>query len=66
MWLSICLEQGTDCLHVVWPMRLSVSKFHHLASVKYQNSLKYCIGTGLLGFQCFDAVGWAAGRASGL
>jgi len=34
-------------------------------SVRNGNTCKYSRCTGKIGLQCFDAVGWAAGRASG-
>ena len=42
----------------------SLSSFHN--TCPYHCSLFYELITGKVCFQCFDAVGWAAGRASGL
>ena len=54
--MVICLKRGAD-LHVaqLMPLPLTIS-----CSSKIQ------IGFTFQCLQCFDAVGWAAGRASGL
>jgi len=56
----ICLEVGAD-LHMaqLMPLPLPISCF-----IKIQIGFTFlCVCVCL---QCFDAVGWAAGRASGL
>ena len=96
--IIICLEQGEDCLNVVWLLLLPF-QYHVLLWRRWLGGRKgiqpvkteqwgagmvICLERGadlhmavnwvfvyLLDFmvhslQCFDAVGWAAGRASGL
>ena len=58
MWLSIYLERGADCLHMVQLMPLHPKPRHLLPHLN--PDWFYLSGAG------FDAVGWAAGRASGL
>jgi len=72
-----CLEQGTD-LHMaqLMPLPLTVSCFNkiqigftflvlaHLGSPGKRAVCVWLVDINCL--QCFDAVGWAAGRASGL
>ena len=75
--MVICLERGAD-LHIfqLMPLPLTVSCFSkiqigfaflvpaHLGSPRKMAVKRVCVLTKCL--QCFDAVGWAAGRASGL
>jgi len=77
----ICLERGTD-LHIdqLMPLPLTVSCFSKIQlgftflvpahpgspgkrAVKWVCVCVLCLESCL---QCFDAVGWVAGRASGL
>ena len=78
--MVICLEQGAD-LHMaqLMPLPLTVSCFSkiqidfiflvpaHLGSPG-QRAVKWVCVCYSISFclQCFDAVGWAGGRASGL
>ena len=38
----------------------------YVALFKFFNPILLCYGMKMVGLQCFDSVGWAAGRASGL
>jgi len=57
----VCLERGAD-LHMaqLMPLPLTVSSFN---KIQIGFTFWYWVTRCL---QCFDAVGWAAGRASGL
>ena len=76
--MVICLEQGAD-LHMVqlMPLPLTVSCFSKIQigfaflvpahpGSPGQRAVKRVCGLPINRLQCFDAVGWAAGRASGL
>ena len=52
-YIHACITLYGTYAHVSYLVRLTVSTV----------SLLYCVGVCL---HCFDAVGWAAGRASGL
>ena len=74
--MVICLEQGADLyMAKLMPLPLTVSCFSkvqigfaflvpaHQGSPGQRAVKRVCVCVCL---QCFDAVGWAAGRASGL
>ena len=68
--MVICLQRGANDLYgpadatatYIPAARLSMS--HDMNSVIKQKS--YSSLRSVIWLQCFDAVGWAAGRASGL
>ena len=77
--MVVCLEQGAD-LHMaqLMPLPLTVSCFSktqigftflvpaHMGSPGKRAVKWVCYEQFLQCLQCFDTVGWAAGRASGL
>ena len=74
--MVICLERGAD-LHMahLLPLPLTVSYTHltalfpglpRWAGTRKVKPIWILLKQETVSLQCFDAVGWAAGRASGL
>ena len=77
--MVVCLERGAD-LHMaqVMPLPLTVSCFRkiqigftflvpaHPGSRGQRAVKRVCMCVCVYCLQCFDTVGWASGRASGL
>jgi len=66
----VCLEQGAY-LHMaqLTPLPLTVSCFSKIQNFFFQGlaaEIPSVLIPSVLFLQCFDAVGWVAGRASGL
>ena len=80
--MFICLEQGADLhMAQLIPLPLTVSCFSKiqiglpfwyrltwvvLEKGPLNGGVCVCVSYHIICLQCFDAVGWAAGRASGL
>ena len=63
-YLGVCARKAPPAHHV--PTGLHQTDFSARTTLEWPLASKYDHCTGWARLQCFDAVGWAAGKASGL